>query len=45
MQAVPFDPLAGPVKPKARPRATAAAAKKPVQQAQVPSLRVATENY
>jgi Flp pilus assembly protein TadD len=47
MQAVPFDPLAGPVKPKAKPRATVAAAKKaaPVQQAQIPSLRVATEKY
>jgi Flp pilus assembly protein TadD len=49
MQAVPFDPLAGPVKAKARPaavRKTAAkTAAKPVKQAQVPSLRVATEQY
>lgn len=42
MQAVPFDPLAGPVKPRAR---ATAAAKKPVQQAQVPALRVAAEAY
>lgn len=47
MQAVPFDPLAGPVKPKQAARKTAAAkpAAKPVKQAQVPSLRVATEQY
>lgn len=46
MQAVPFDPLAGPV--KAKPRTAAIAKKpaaKPVKQAQVPSLRVATEQY
>ncbi len=47
MQAVPFDPLAGPVKAKPRPAARAMAAKKaaPVKQAQVPSLRVANEAY
>ena len=49
MQAVPFDPLAGPVKARARPAAAkktaAKTAAKPVKQAQVPSLRVATEQY
>jgi Flp pilus assembly protein TadD len=43
MQAVPFDPLAGPVKPK--PRAVAARKPAPVQKAEIPALRVATGNY
>lgn len=47
MQAVPFDPLAGPVKPRAAAKPKAVAAKKttPVKQAEVPSLRVANEQY
>ena len=47
MQAVPFDPLAGPVKPRptAKPKAVAAKKSAPVQQAQVPSLRITNEQY
>jgi Flp pilus assembly protein TadD len=46
MQAVPFDPLAGPVKPRPASKPVAAAKKAaPVKQAQVPSLRIATEQY
>jgi Flp pilus assembly protein TadD len=45
MQAVPFDPLAGPVKAKPRPRVAAAKKAQPTRQAEVPSLRVATESY
>ncbi len=45
MQAVPFDPLAGPVKPRPAPKAVAARKAAPVQQAEVPSLRIATEQY
>ncbi len=46
MQAVPFDPLAGPVKPRRKPRTVAAKkAEQPVKQAQVPALRVANEQY
>jgi hypothetical protein len=49
MQAVPFDPLAGPVKPRPAAKPKAVAARKPAQapqkQADVPSLRVANEQY
>jgi hypothetical protein len=47
MQAVPFDPLAGPVKPRpaSKPKAVASAKKAPEQNADVPSLRIANEKY
>ncbi|HJR57124.1 MAG TPA: tetratricopeptide repeat protein [Rhizomicrobium sp.] len=45
MQAVPFDPLAGPVKPRPAPKAAVAKKAAPVKQAEVPSLRIATEQY
>jgi Flp pilus assembly protein TadD len=46
MQAVPFDPLAGPVKPRATAKPKAVAARPaPQKNAQVPSLRVANEQY
>jgi Flp pilus assembly protein TadD len=47
MQAVPFDPLAGPVKtrPAPKPKAVAMARKAPEQKVEVPSLRIATEKY
>jgi Flp pilus assembly protein TadD len=45
MQAVPFDPLAGPVKPRPKPKAVAAKTAAPVKQAEVPSLRVSNEQY
>ena len=52
MQAVPFDPLAGPVKPRPAAKPKAVATRKPApqkqapqKQADVPSLRVANEQY
>ena len=57
MQAVPFDPLAGPGKPRPAAKPKAVAARKPApqkqapqrqapqRQADVPSLRVANEQY